>query len=268
MAKTTKTKSERRAFTLIANWKMNKTIQEALQYVEQLPPLLEGVGLPVWLAVPFTALHAVREKIGAAYHVGAQNMNDASSGAFTGEIAAAMIKDAGGDFVLLGHSERRQYFHESDEFINKKVLRALESSLRPVLCIGENYDEREEGSTNAVLERQLTEGLKGVAADRILECMIAYEPIWAIGTGKTATKELVEETHGMIRAVIASLYEETVGSQISILYGGSVSVASTEALAKTEGVDGFLIGTASLDPESFAKIAHLSENARVYTQTT
>jgi triosephosphate isomerase len=258
-----KNTSQEREFTLVANWKMNKTIREALEYVEKLSPLLEGVALPIWLSVPYTAIYAVREKLGSLYHVGAQNMNDATSGAFTGEIAAAMIKDAGGDFVLLGHSERRQYFHESDEFINRKVLRALESSLRPVICIGEGYDEREGGTTISVLERQLTEGLKGVGVDRILECMIAYEPIWAIGTGKTATPELVQETHGMIRSVLSSLYDEAVALQMAILYGGSVSVTSTEALAKTEGVDGFLIGTASLDPESFAKIIHLSENARV-----
>lgn len=262
MPKVSKAKSETRPFTLIANWKMNKTIREAVLYVETLTPLIEGVKLPVWLSVPFTALHAVREKLGASYHVGAQNMNDATSGAFTGEIAAAMIKDAGGDFVLLGHSERRQYFHESDEFINRKVLRALESSLSPVLCIGEGFDEREGGETKAVLERQLTKGLEGVGGDHIAECMVAYEPIWAIGTGKTATPELVQETHALIRSIITTLYDESVASRISILYGGSVSVATTEGLAKTEGVDGFLIGTSSLDPQTFAKIIHLSENVR------
>ena len=240
---------------------MNKTIREALKYAESLPALVEGVKLPIWIAVPFTALHPVKEKLKAPFVIGAQNMNDATSGAFTGEIAAVMIKEAGGEFVLLGHSERRQYFHESDEFINRKVLRAVESSLRPVLCIGEGFEDREGGKTQEVLECQLREGLKGVSADRILECMIAYEPIWAIGTGKTATPDLVQETHSMIRQVIGSLYNEPIASDISILYGGSVSASSAESLAKTEGVDGFLIGTASLDPESFAKIIHLSENA-------
>jgi triosephosphate isomerase len=239
---------------------MNKTIQEAVKYVESLPSLLQGVTLPIWLAVPFTAIHAVKEKLGAPYVVGAQNMNDATHGAFTGEIAGVMLKEAGAEFVLLGHSERRQYFHESDEFINRKVLRALEAALRPVLCIGEGYDEREGGQTRAVVERQLTQGLKGVTGEHILECMIAYEPIWAIGTGKSATPEIVLETHATIRSVVASLFDEAIAANISILYGGSVSPASADSLAKTEGVDGFLIGTASLDPESFAKIAHLSEN--------
>ena len=247
---------------IIANWKMNKTIREALQYAEKLPLLLEGSKMAMWLAVPFTAIHPLREKLGSSYVVGAQNMCDATSGAFTGEIAAVMIKEAGADFVLLGHSERRQYFHESDGFINQKVLRALQSSLRPVLCIGEGVDQREGGQTQDVLQQQIENGLKGVNSEQILSCMIAYEPIWAIGTGKTATTELVQETHAMIRSIVETLFDKTVAEQISLLYGGSVSAVTAEALAKTKGVDGFLIGTASLDPESFAKIVLLSENAR------
>jgi triosephosphate isomerase len=261
MAKASKERAVKKQFTVIANWKMNKTIREAVTYVEVLPPLLEGVHVPIWLAVPFTAIHSVRQRLGAPFVIGAQNMNDASSGAFTGEIAAAMVKEAGADFVLIGHSERRHYFHESDEFINKKVLRALESSLHPVLCIGEGYEEREEKRTEEVLKRQLTDGLKGVSKEQIVECMIAYEPVWAIGTGKAATPEIVQETHRAIRQVIASLYDDSVADTLSIVYGGSVSVATAADLAKTEGVDGFLIGTASLDPETFAKIAHLSDNA-------
>ncbi len=261
MAKETTVQLPKKESILIANWKMNKTIREALKYVEVLPPLLEGVTMPIWLSVPFTAIHPVRQRLGNPFVIGAQNMNDATSGAFTGEIAAVMIKEAGGDFVLLGHSERRQYFHESDEFINRKVLRALESSLRPVLCIGEGYEDREGDKTQAVLERQLTEGLKGVMPEQILTCLIAYEPIWAIGTGKTATPELVAQTHAMIRQVISSLYGDDTASRMTVLYGGSVSPSTAATLSATEGVDGFLVGTASLDPESFAKIAHLSENA-------
>jgi triosephosphate isomerase len=264
MTEQVESRLSKKEFTLIANWKMNKTIREALKYVESLLSLLEGVTLPIWLAVPFTAIHSVRERLALPFVIGAQNMNDATSGAFTGEIAAAMIKDAGGDFVLLGHSERRQYFHESDEFINRKVHRALESSLHPVLCIGEGYEEREGGKTQDVVERQLTEGLKDVMKEQILKCMIAYEPIWAIGTGKTATTEIVEETHAIIRKVIASLFDDDIAAQMPILYGGSVSSSSSaDILAKTEGVNGFLIGTASLDPESFAKIARMSENAHL-----
>ena len=253
---------EERPFFIVANWKMNKTIREALVYVEKLPELLQGIKLPVWLAVPFTAIHAVREKLPPEIHVGAQNMNDATSGAFTGEIAAAMIAEAGGDFVILGHSERRQFFHESDEFINKKVLRALQSSLRPILCIGEGFDQREAEETESVLKKQLESGLQGISEEQMAACIIAYEPIWAIGTGKTATPELVGQTLEMIRSILAARYGDAVASNTPILYGGSVSLSSTEALAITRGVDGFLIGTASLDPETFAKIAHLSENAQ------
>ena len=201
-----KKKNENRQFLVVANWKMNKTIREALSYAEKLPKLLEDSSLPVWLAVPFTAIRSVREKLEPKFIVGAQNMNDATSGAFTGEIAAAMLKEAGAEFVLLGHSERRQYFHESDEFINKKVLRALQSQLRPILCIGEGYEQREAGETEEKLKQQLQQGLSGVTAEQIGSCIIAYEPIWAIGTGKTATPELVQETHVTIRSILGALY--------------------------------------------------------------
>jgi triosephosphate isomerase len=249
-------------FTIVANWKMNKTIREALAYVQQLPKLLEGSMLPVWLAVPFTAIRSVRDALPSSYVVGAQNMNDATSGAFTGEIAAAMIKEAGGDFVLLGHSERRRYFHESDSFINQKVLRALQSELCPVVCIGEDYDQREGGRTEEVLKAQLEGGLQGVAPHQFSSCLIAYEPVWAIGTGKTATPDLVKETHLLIHSMLQALCGGSTGILPPILYGGSVSPATAEALATTEGVGGFLVGTASLEPESFAKIIRLSENVR------
>lgn len=245
---------------VVANWKMNKTIREALKYVEQLNPLVEGFSQNLWLAVPFTAIHPVREMLPKPFLVGAQNMNDATSGAFTGEIAAVMIKDAGADFVLLGHSERRQHFHETNEFINKKVLRALESSIQPLLCIGEQYDQRQAGETESVLREQLEACLKDVSAVQMGACRIAYEPIWAIGTGMSATPEMVQETLSSIRAVLESLYSQEVAQTTPILYGGSVTAATAEQLATTEGVDGFLIGTASLDPESFAKIARISEN--------
>jgi triosephosphate isomerase len=253
-------KRKERPFTLIANWKMNKTIVQAKQYVEKLPELCSDIKSAIWLSVPFTSIQPVRACLPEQFHVGAQNMNDASSGAFTGEVAAEMITDAGGDFVLLGHSERRFYFHESDEFINKKVLRALESSLSPVLCIGETFEEREGGKTKEVLTRQLSIGLNSVRKKDIHRCLIAYEPVWAIGTGKSATSEIVLDTHGMVRSAVAALYDEE-SAKIPVLYGGSVSVSSAEELSKIEGVDGFLVGTASLDVETFAKIAQLSQNS-------
>jgi len=254
-------KRSERPFTLIANWKMNKTISQAKEYAEKLPALFSDIKSSIWLSVPFTSIQSVRASLPEQFRVGAQNMNDASGGAFTGEVAAEMIADVGGDFVLLGHSERRFYFHESDEFINKKVLRALESSLSPVLCIGETFEEREEGKTKEVLTRQLSIGLTSVRKEDIDRCLIAYEPVWAIGTGKSATSEIVLDTHGMVRSSIASLYGEESAQSIPVLYGGSVSPSSAEELSKIEGVDGFLVGTASLDAETFAKIAQLSQNS-------
>jgi len=249
-----------RPFTLIANWKMNKNTAQAKQYAEKLPGLCGDVKSAIWLSVPFTSIQPVRASLPEQFHVGAQNMNDASSGAFTGEVAAEMVTETGGDFVLLGHSERRAYFNESDEFINKKIHRALESSLSPVLCIGETFEEREGGKTKEVLSRQLSIGLNSVRKEDIGRCLIAYEPVWAIGTGKSATSEIVLDTHGIVRSAIATLYDEESAQNISVLYGGSVSLSSAADLSKIEGVDGFLVGTASLDAETFAKIAQLSQN--------
>ncbi len=251
-----------RPFLQVANWKMNKTVREAQEFIQQFVQQNVSTDQRIWIAVPFTAIRSVHDIVQDAFEVGAQNMNDATSGAYTGEIAAVMLLEAGASFVILGHSERRKYFHEDDVFINRKVLRALESSLKPILCIGETYDEREDKTTVAVLEKQLFEGLKGVTEKQIGSCIIAYEPVWAIGTGKTATPEIVQETHQAIRNSIEKLYDAHVASEICILYGGSVSATTAEVLSKTPGVDGFLIGTASLDPEGFAKIIRLSENAK------
>jgi len=253
-------KDGKRPFTVIANWKMNKTIQQAQEYAKSLPNLLEGINVGIWIAVPFTAIRPVREMFPSDVHLGAQNMNDATEGAFTGEVAGKMVAEAGADFVILGHSERRQYFHESDEFINHKVFRALETPLTPILCVGESLEEREGKKTGEKLREQLQKGLEGLSEEAIGSCVIAYEPVWAIGTGKSATPEIILDTHGMIRGEIASMYNENVAQNIRIVYGGSVSTKSAESIAKIEGVDGFLIGTASLDPESFAKIAQLSQN--------
>jgi triosephosphate isomerase (TIM) len=249
-----------RSFLQVANWKMNKTIREAHEFIKQFMQVHTSSNQAIWFAVPFTDIRSVHDIVQGNFEVGAQNMNDATSGAYTGEIAAQMLLEAGATFVIVGHSERRKYFHEDDAFINRKVLRALESSLKPILCIGETYDEREDKATEAVLEKQLSEGLKGVSSEQIGTCIIAYEPVWAIGTGKTATPEIVEETHASIRNILEKLYDAEVAKEVCLLYGGSVSAVSAQVLSKTPGVDGFLIGTASLDPESFAKIIALSEN--------
>lgn len=250
----------KRPFLQVANWKMNKTIREAQAFVSEFLKIKMDATEEIWFAVPFTAIHAVSQMLTPPYRVGAQNMNDVSSGAYTGEIAATMIQEAGGSFVILGHSERRKYFHEDDAFINKKVVKAIESSLKPILCIGESFEEREGGNSESVLENQIKNGLKDVSKEAMSSCIIAYEPIWAIGTGKTATTEIVEETIRCIRTVLGKLYDEETSENIAILYGGSVSEKTAENLSKTPGVDGFLIGTASLDVGTFAKIIALCNN--------
>lgn len=239
---------------VVANWKMNKTIRESVDYLHKFLPLVEG-SRPAWFAIPFTALQAAKAEVGDKLILGAQNMNDASAGAFTGEIAASMLKEAGASFVILGHSERRRYFNETNECIHNKVMRAQETGLTAIVCVGESYEEREQGSTRAVLEKQLTECLKGISSFDV--CMIAYEPVWAIGSGISATQEMIMEAHAMIRDIMATMTSKETIATLNILYGGSVTPASACQLANVEGIDGFLVGTASLDPETFAKIVLL-----------
>ena len=197
------------------------------------------------LAVPFTALQAAQ---GSEIEIGAQNMHDAAEGAFTGEISANMLWDAGATFVILGHSERRHLFGETNAFIHRKVVRALEEELQPLLCIGETEEERAHGRTADVLKRQLDECLKGVDPEKV---MIAYEPVWAIGTGKTATPEIAEEAHQQIRAHLGES-----GKGVAILYGGSVKPETMKPLMQQPNVNGVLVGGASLDVETFAKIVN------------
>jgi triosephosphate isomerase len=221
---------------IVANWKMHKTAAEAKKF-------LQGLAVPknvrVMVAPPFTAISAAAE---AAKNVaiGAQNMHEAEAGAFTGEISAEMLKSAGAQFVILGHSERRKLLHESDAFIAQKVRRALSSGLLPILCIGETEAERRKGITNDALRRQL----EGVELGKM---MIAYEPIWAIGTGKTATPEMAEETHLAIRSMIGT-------DNIPLLYGGSVTPQNVQSLLKQPHIDGALVGGASLDVHQFTQI--------------
>ncbi len=241
---------------IVANWKMNKTIREASEYIKELVPLLPQYKkeLHVWLSVPFTTFQAVQECLsGSSILFGAQNMNDASPGSFTGEIASSMLKEAGCSFVILGHSERRRYFHETDELIQKKVRRAIDSGLTPILCIGETYDEREAGHTESILEKQIRIATEGLTPKDISKLIIAYEPVWAIGTGKSATPDIVEKAHECITKMCSSLLQD--GDQrLPILYGGSVTHESAKELIDIPNVDGFLVGTASLQPNSFAKI--------------
>ena len=245
-------------FTIIAgNWKMYKTIEEAKTFVETLTPLLEKSQVMVYLAVPFTAIHATSQlvkKLDAPIAIGAQNMHDVSKGAFTGEIAAPMLKEAGAHFVILGHSERRHFFNESDCFINKKVKRALKESIQPILCIGENLTQREKGETQEVLHMQLLESLKDVSSEDLAKIIFAYEPVWAIGTGKVAHPDDVEMVHTYVRDVIAENFGTEVADHIVIQYGGSVQPDNAVALLSQPNVNGLLVGGASLSAETFSQI--------------
>jgi len=244
---------------LVANWKMYKTVEEATSFIETLAPLAETASAEVFLAVPFTAIApAAQAANGRNVSIGAQNMNDASEGAYTGEISARMLKAAGATFVLLGHSERRRLFHEENSFIQRKVKRAIEASLRPILCIGETFEEREAGETEAVIRQQLTECLEGI--DSIDSLIVAYEPVWAIGTGKAATAEIAEEVHAHIREILGSLFTKEAAAGVPIIYGGSATPENAKSLLSQENINGLLIGSASLQPESFAKIISVCDN--------
>lgn len=245
----------KRDVIIAGNWKMYKTIPEAENFVERLAPAVRDIPVKVYLAVPYTALFSVTQKAeGSNIVIGAQNMNDASEGAFTGEIAARMLTDAGARFVILGHSERRKIFGESNEFINRKVKAALESSLIPVLCVGETLEERESGKADDVVRQQLTECLDGVNESNIDSLIVAYEPVWAIGTGVTATPEDVQKEHKFVRKVLKDLLGNKVAERTVIQYGGSVKPGNAKILMDQPDVDGLLVGGASLSTETFAEI--------------
>ena len=238
---------------IAGNWKMNKTPAEGAQLCEELIPLVKDADCDVVVCVPATDIYAVANVIkGTNIHLGAQNVHFAESGAYTGEISADMLKELGVEYVIIGHSERRQYFNETDETVNKRTLKALEKGLTPIVCVGESLEERETGKTEEVLYRQITEGLKGV--EDLTKLVIAYEPVWAIGTGKTATADQAQEIHAFIRKTIADKYGAEVAENTSILYGGSCKPTNAKELFAKPDVDGGLIGGAALKADSFMGI--------------
>jgi triosephosphate isomerase len=242
---------------IAGNWKLWGTHAQALEYCERLPGLLPPAGDPaadVAVCVPFTALELCVERLrDTAVAVYAQNMHQEQSGAFTGEVSAEMLTELSVDGVVLGHSERREYNCESDRALQEKVPRALGAGLQPILCVGESEEERERGETERKLRNQVKEGLEGVADDRLASVVIAYEPIWAIGTGKVATPEIAQDAVAFIRALVGDRSEDAAQA-VRILYGGSVKPDNaTEILAQPD-VDGALVGGASLDPKGFAEI--------------
>lgn len=240
---------------IAGNWKMNKTVAETRQFIRALIPLVTGVKNRVALCVPYTDLAAaVEETKGTNIAVGAQNVHWAESGAFTGEISVAMLKEIGVEYVVIGHSERRQYFGETDETVLKRTLAALGGGLKPIVCVGETLAERESGKTRDVLARQISGGLKDVSAADIGSVVIAYEPVWAIGTGKTATNDEANEAIGFIRSLLAEKYGKDAADGVYIQYGGSMNEKNAEALLSMSEIDGGLIGGASLVPQKFEAI--------------
>ena len=240
---------------IAGNWKMYKTSDEANSFITEIKAIADKAESSVYLAVPFTTIQAAASAAeGSKVVVGAQNMHDVSEGAFTGEISASMLHDSGATFVILGHSERRHVFGETDEFINRKVLQALEKELQPIVCIGETLEEREAGKTVEVLEQQLKESLADVSTKQMEQLILAYEPVWAIGTGRTATPEMAQEAHLAVRNFVAKQWSKPVSSKIAILYGGSVKPDNARALIDQADIDGALVGGASLDSESFSGI--------------
>ncbi len=244
-----------RPLIIVGNWKMYKTIDEACEFIKTLAPLIEKSQAAVYLAVPFTAIQAAAE-ITPTITVGAQNMSDATEGAFTGEIAARMLKEVRAQFVILGHSERRHLFHESNAFINRKVHRALQEGIQPLLCVGETLEQRERNEVREVLKEQIFQSLEGVTKEQMGEVLLAYEPVWAIGTGKVATPEQAQETHALCREIVAEAWGKRVANKVVIQYGGSVKPDNAKALLSEPDIDGLLVGGASLTAPSFNEIIH------------
>ncbi len=247
---------------IVGNWKMHKTSTEAEELAKALVNHLTDLtdDREVVLCPPFTGLKVVFEVIKSSpIKLGAQNLHWEKSGAFTGEISALMLKDVGCSYVIIGHSERRTYFCETNSTVNKKIFAALDQGLIPIVCVGETLEEREKNQTFEIIERQIREGLVGLTHSQALRLIIAYEPVWAIGTGKTATPEQANEVHTFIRYLLAKNFNETVASEIRIQYGGSVRPDNIKSLMSQKDIDGVLVGGASLDADSFTKIVKFKE---------
>jgi len=245
-----------RKLIIAGNWKMNKTVAEALDLVGGLKRELSSVKeVDIVVCPPFTALSEVSKAIiNTNIRLGAQNMNEHNGGAYTGEIAAGMLKEFSVRYVILGHSERRQYQKETDELIAKKTLAAHGASLKPIVCVGETLSEREAGKTEKVLETQVRGSLAGLSKNQMEETIVAYEPVWAIGTGKTATTAQAQEAQLFIRRLVVDIFSETVARRVRIQYGGSVKPSNARELMSQPDVDGALVGGASLEVRSFADI--------------
>ena len=250
---------------IAGNWKMYKTVHDAVYFVKELKPIVKDVSnVEIVIAPPFTAVHAAAEAArNTNIGVGAQNLYWEREGAFTGEVAAAMIKEAGAEYVIIGHSERRRLFGESDAMVNRKVAAAIGAALTPIVCIGETLEERERDETFVVLDRQIKDGLDGFNAEQIADLVVAYEPVWAIGTGRTATAAQAGEAHAHIRKRLRQWFGGDAADRCHVIYGGSVKPDNIRELIAEPDVDGALVGGASLEVKSFADIVMRSRSAAV-----
>jgi triosephosphate isomerase len=243
------------------NWKMNKTVREAVSLVSELKPLIADVSdVEIAVAPTFTALFAVAREIhGTNIHLCAQDAHWEREGAYTGEISVLMLKDVGCRFVILGHSERRQYFGETDASISKKIRAVLEGGLRPIVCVGESVEQRESGSAFSIVATQIRDCLDGLSSESMESIIIAYEPVWAIGTGKTATPDQAEEMHKKIRGILEEMFGKNTAENVRIQYGGSVNPDNIGDLMQQPDIDGALVGGASLRSDSFSRIVKFKE---------
>lgn len=246
-----------RSKVIAGNWKMYKTLPETAELVNGLKSLLPSPppGVTVVICPPYTSLALAGELLkGSSMLLGAQNMSEHDGGAFTGEIAGKMLRSAGCDFVILGHSERRQYYHEGDDLVNRKAKKALGEGLKPIICVGETLEEREKGITDSVVQGQVRGVLAGLTAAEMENVCLAYEPVWAIGTGRTATPAQAEEVHAGIRRMVGGLFTAAVSGRLAILYGGSVKPDNAAELMSRPDIDGALVGGACLKADSFSAI--------------
>jgi triosephosphate isomerase len=250
---------------IAANWKMFKTVHDAVVFAKELRVMVKGVtGVEIVIAPPFTAVHGVAEAVrNSPVGVAGQDMYWEREGAFTGEISAGMLKEAGAEYVIIGHSERRRLFNETDATVNRKVVAALGAELTPIVCIGETLEERERNETLTVLDRQIKAGLDGLTGDQIASLVIAYEPVWAIGTGRNATPQQAGEAHAHIRNRLRQWFGAVAADQCHVIYGGSVKPDNIHELVALPDVDGALVGGASLDVRAFAEIVTRSRQSAV-----
>ena len=250
---------------IAGNWKMFKTVHEAVVFVKELRILVKDItDVEIVVAPPFTAIHPAAEAArNSNIGIAAQNLHWEREGAFTGEVSAPMLKEAGAEYVIIGHSERRRYFHETDALVSRKVVAAVQAELTPIVCVGETLEERERGETLAVLDRQVKNGLDQVTGSQVAELVVAYEPVWAIGTGRNATAAQAEEAHAHIRQRLRQWFGADAADRCHVIYGGSVKRDNIRELIAEPDVDGALVGGASLDVQGFADIVAKSRPATV-----